>query len=277
MIKILLRYSIFIATIILTFTLSLEGGVNISKSVIFMDSKIKSVPITLTNPSNEEIEVWIEFKFGYITSNEDRKTTIVYDTLPPPDPNSAVEWVRAYPQRFKIGPFKSQVVRITASPPANLPDGEYWSRIIISQIPSKDLQKKPKKTSGMEIIQKIGVPYHYRHKNVSTGIEVTNLAMTSIAGNIVMSIDMVRLGNSSFWGTIIINIIDNNRKRIGTFNKDIVVYRNYNGKFLFDRKNIPAGSYTVEANFRTDKRTDASKKEILQYPLFQLTTTLNLD
>lgn len=38
----------------------------------------------------------------------------------------------AFPRRVRIEPGDRQVVRLLATPPADLPDGEYWTRLIVS-------------------------------------------------------------------------------------------------------------------------------------------------
>src|SRR5204862_7437145 len=45
---------------------------------------------------------------------------------------SAAAWVQAFPRRLTIAPLERQTVRLLVTPPAGLPDGEYWARLIIS-------------------------------------------------------------------------------------------------------------------------------------------------
>ena len=79
-------------------------------------------------------EIDIAFAFGYPQSDSVGNVTVPFtDSVPAGEPG-AVPWLRAFPRRLVLQPGQQQVVRILAQPPENLPDGEYWGRVMVASI-----------------------------------------------------------------------------------------------------------------------------------------------
>jgi len=170
-------YLLLIITFLLTWAGAARCGVNVGNKYLFLTKSMRSTPLTISNPANETVEVWLTAKFGYLVSSDSGQPLIFYDSSGT-QPQSAAEWIEMFPKRFKLGPMESQVVRITATPPPGLADGEYWARIIIASQPTKPspiLMDKTKRKGGIQLIEQIGVPFNYRQGNVATGLNVQNL------------------------------------------------------------------------------------------------------
>src|SRR5437773_9088725 len=114
-------------------------GVMVAPHAVFMTSRSNSGVVTLYNPNTEAAEVTIATFFGYPETDSlgglrlhgmptsDSAGRMV---LPPAAADSgqpsAARWVQAFPRRLTVAPRERQTIRLLASPPPGLPDGEYW-------------------------------------------------------------------------------------------------------------------------------------------------------
>src|SRR6059058_2689820 len=107
-------------------------GVLVAPHAIYIDHARRSGTVTLYNPNRDAAEVTISTAFGYPVT--DSLGHFALRTVDQPDSTlpSAAAWVQAFPRRLTIAPLQRQTVRLLATPPAGLPDGEYWARLIIS-------------------------------------------------------------------------------------------------------------------------------------------------
>src|SRR2546426_394482 len=105
-------------------------GVMVAPHAVFIDHRLRSGSVLLYNPGTEAVEVMISTIFGYPTT--DSTGRIKLDTLIADSTVSALGWIQAFPRRLTVGPRERQTVRLLARPPAGLPDGEYWLRLVIA-------------------------------------------------------------------------------------------------------------------------------------------------
>ena len=104
-------------------------GVVIAPHAVFIDARTRSGAVLLYNPNTEPVEVAISFFFGYPAT--DSAGSIVVRTVEHPDSTSpsAAGWIQAFPRRLTVPPLERQTIRLLASPPPGLADGEYWARL----------------------------------------------------------------------------------------------------------------------------------------------------
>ena len=262
-----IRFSLCLAVLLAVIGIdsSIEAGVLIQPTFLFLNQSRGSIPITVRNPGDTPVEVWLEVKFGYVTSNDTGQTIVIYDTLGTP-PQSAVPWIKLYPQRFRLEPLRSQIVRVMVTPPANISDGEYWARIMVGNQDVKDAKSAAdvgKGKSGITFAQKIGIPLHYRKGEVTTGINIKNVDVSVTQDKIAITMDMNRLGNASYWGGATFSLFDAQRRRVLSMKRDVVVYTNYHARVELDRSKIQPGTYTMEVDVSPDLRTSIRKGDLI--------------
>jgi hypothetical protein len=207
---------------ILFLTQDAKCGIKINKKILLLNPSSRSTSVTISNPGDKTLEVWLTTKFGFIISNDSGDANIYYDTSGT-SPQSASNWIDIYPKRFRLGPLESQVVRLTATPPPTIDEGEYWSRVHIA---CQDVNAVlfAKKKSGFSIVEQLGVPFHYRKGIVTTGLDISNFSINYKENKILISLDMARSGNASYWGTATIRVYQGQpRKMIFKKTKDVVV------------------------------------------------------
>jgi len=261
------RVLLSLLPLLFLFAGELSAGINASPKYIFLDGSRRSTPVAITNIGREEIEAWVEVKYGYVTSDDTGKVDIVYDSAA--DEPSAAAWVKAYPSRFILSPGESQTIRLAASAPPAMRDGEYWARVLVTGKPRKPPAPVAggRFQTGMVIITQLSLAFHYRVGMVATGVIVSDPKVTSDDRNVQIVLKLTRTGNASFWGTRLIRILDASGKAVGpTVRKNVVVYKTLNVREVLDRKTVPPGRYTLDVELLTDKRTDLPRSSLVQSP-----------
>jgi len=255
------------------------AGLNVVPKVIFVNSPGRFSTITVTNPGDKPIEVWIDAKFGYVISDDSGKPIVKYDSTVG-IPESATDWLRFYPQRFFLEGGETQLVRVAINAPLTARDGEYWARIMLSNknrnIPTGGQEGRAGR-SGFSFAQTIGIPFHYRRGAVITGLDVRNLDVTTSPQDIKVSFDMVRTGNAAYWGTVAFRLLDKDGVVKFTDTKRIAVYKTYSANVSLNRTGISAGTYTLDVNFATGARGDVRQTDLVQSQSLRITRQLVLE
>lgn len=247
------------------------AAVTATPKFLFLDGTRKSTAVIVSNNGDDDREVWVELKFGYVASDDSGSVVMVADSLEGQE-LSAATWIMVFPRRFFLGPGESQTVRLTTTPPPGLKDGEYWARVMITSKPRRTLTKagQPKtiQNSGLVLQTQIGLPFHYRAGKVFTGVEVSNFNSSVQGSDLNVAFRLTRTGNASFWGTRTMRIIDQAGKVLFTSSKNQVVYKTFNVMEKFTHGLAP-GSYKVEIELATGKRTDVRKDDLVAAPVFR--------
>src|SRR5690606_6412008 len=154
---------------------ALRGG-SVSPTSVFMSHGSRTATMTLYNPNPLPEEIEISFAFGYPQSDSAGEVTVPLSEVAPAGEPAATPWLRAFPRRLVLQPGQQQVVRILAQPPSNLPDGEYWSRVLITATggqPPVEQQVQPDVRVAINMRTIIVGSLNYRKGNLTTGVAVT--------------------------------------------------------------------------------------------------------
>ncbi len=258
---------------------SVQAQLSTTPKYIFLDSTRHSTPLNVTNGSNDEQEVSVEIKYGYVASDDTGKAIIVSDSVGSDD-RSAAAWVKAYPQRFILGVGETQIIRLAAYPPPGLPEGEYWARInVLGRARKSAAPANPNFSTirgGMNLIMAIGLPFHYRVGSLNTGLTTSNMVAQPVGDKLDVSFTATRAGNAAYWGSRLIRLINGNGKVVFSARKNVAVFRTYFIHDQIDRKDIPAGPYTIEEEFSTEKRSDLQDGILIKAPPIRTSVQVQL-
>src|SRR3989442_669802 len=163
-------------------------GVVIAPHAVFIDGRARSGSVLLYNPNTEPVEVSISLVFGYpVTDSAGR---IVLRTIDRPDSTmrSAADWIQAFPRRLTVPPLERQTIRLLASPPAGLSDGEYWARLVIAakggQVPVTGVADTAAVKVGLTLEVRTIIGVYYRQGAVRTGVPMSNLRTARAGGSL---------------------------------------------------------------------------------------------
>ena len=111
---------------------AMAQGVLIAPNVVVVDARTRSTAITLVNNGSEPVEASLGTQFGFpMTDSTGTMFLRTFESAPDSMP-SAANWVHAFPERLILAPGERRAVRVLVTPPAALPTGEYWSRLVVT-------------------------------------------------------------------------------------------------------------------------------------------------
>ena len=240
-------------------------GVLVAPHVVFLDHRTRSAAITLYNPGTEPAEVSIATFFGYPVTDSAGEFELA---TPAPDPTqpSAAAWIEAFPRRIVVQPLQRQTVRILGRPPAGLPDGEYWSRLIITAkggtIPVAGADTTQAIQVGLSLEVRTIIPLQYRKGDVKTGVQLEHLRASRLGDSLVIRAQLTRDGNAAFVGTARATLTNAAGAIVAKAAVPLAVYYAIDPRFLMGVRDLPAGQYRLTLEL-VSERTDIAPESIL--------------
>ena len=241
-------------------------AVSVSPMSVFMTHTNRTATMTLYNPNPLPEEIEISFAFGYPQSDSAGEVTVPLSEVAPAGEPAATPWLRAFPRRLVLQPGQQQVVRILAQPPSNLPDGEYWSRVLITATggqPPVEQQVQPDVRVAINMRTIIVGSLNYRKGNLTTGVAVTAADAVRTGDAIQLTIDLERQGEAAFLGRIRIEGL-NARGDVVYEEEDVVsVYRTLRRRFsIADTAAITRIRYVLDT-----ERPDLGQSNVISAPV----------
>ena len=164
------------------------SAIVLAPHALFIDHHTRSGILYIQNPGDDVEEVTVELEYGYPASDSAGGVHIELVPNPPADAPSAAGWVRALPQRMRVQPGARQAVRLLAQPPAELPDGEYWSRVIVTshaaQAPVTVSEEQAVRV-GLTLEMRTITSLTYRKGQVTTGVTLDDFAVESAGDTLI--------------------------------------------------------------------------------------------
>jgi hypothetical protein len=168
---------------------------------------------------------------------------------------SAMDWMRAFPRRLVLQPGQRQVVRVLVEPPPELPDGEYWARVLVSsrggQPPIEDTQGDVQLQLNVQTT--LVMAANYRNGAVGTGVEVARAAAVRTGGEVSLEVDLQRTGNAAFLGRLRADVLDARGTVVATAWDDIAVYRTMLRRLAIALPEGTAGPLEVRLTIDTER------------------------
>jgi len=118
--------------VLLTATALSAQGVVVAPPVLVMDHRTRTGAVELYNGGERPVEVRVELMLGFPATDSVGQFLLATPTTPPPGFRAATAWLEVFPARLTIAPGGRQTVRLLATPPVDLADGEYSSRLAIT-------------------------------------------------------------------------------------------------------------------------------------------------
>lgn len=203
------------------------AAVTVSPMALMIDARTRTGTLTLYNPGTLPEEITISFGFGYPKADSAGNVGVqILDSVPAGEP-SAVEWMRAFPRRLVLQPGQRQVVRVMVQPPADLADGEYWSRILVSSRgglpPIEQTQGEMRLQLSVETVLVLAA--NYRKGDVSTGVEIRSATAARRGDAVEGRVEFARTGNAAYLGTLRAEVLDARGQVVASTSEDLAVYR----------------------------------------------------
>lgn len=126
-----------------------------------------------------------------------------------PGERAALDMIRYSPRRITLAPNQPQSVRLSARPPAELPDGEYRVHMSFRAVPETkpvEAPEDPTASGGLQIrltpIYGVTIPVIIRKGQLSGGAMLTGPALVREGGSAFLKLNIARSGERSVYGEI---------------------------------------------------------------------------
>ena len=245
-------------------------GVLVAPHAVFIDHRTRSGFVQLHNPGTEPTEVSITALFGYPVT--DSLGQLELRTLEQPDSTmpSAVPWIQAFPRRTVIPALGRQTIRLLITPPAGLPDGEFWARLAISAkgsaVPVTGADTTQGITVGLSLEVRTIIPLLYRKGSVTTGLTLSNLRAAHDGDSLVVRARLTRTGTASYLGTVRGELVNAAGGKAGSFEMPLSVYYDLDPRFTISAAGLAPGTYRLRF-WVTAERTDIAAEQTLKAPV----------
>jgi P pilus assembly chaperone PapD len=252
-------------------------GVMVAPKAVFMSSGGGSGTVTLLNPGTDPVEVTVSVFYGYTATDSTGQLRLVTIDHPDSTQPSAAGWLQAFPRRLTLGPRDQQVVRLLATPPAGLADGEYWARLAFTakagELPVSGVSDSANIKVGLtlQIQQVIGL--HYRKGQVRTGLALTGLEAVRQGDSVIVHASLERQGNAAYLGTVHAVVVGSNGRPVGEGRVPITVFFANRPRWAVSIAGAPADQYRLRLDITT-QREDLERQVMLQSPAVRDSTAV---
>lgn len=242
-----------------------EASTLVAPHALFMRDDSRTTVLYVQNTGDRTQEISIELKYGYPTSDDSGDVHVELIDSPAPSEPSAAGWVRALPRRLLLAPKDRQAIRFLARPPADLPEGEYWSRVIVS---SQEAEPElPKPVTGavqarLFFETRIIVSLSYRRGEVSTGVQLNDFQAAIDGASVAADVRLERTGNAAYIGMLELALLDAEKREVGSWMRAIAVYRDLYRHIEMPVGDLPSGLYTLALRL-CNERSDIPGENLL--------------
>lgn len=247
----------------LTPAAALAQGVIVAPHAVYIDHATRSGSVTLYNPGEDPVEVSVSFGFGYPTTDSSGTVGLeLVDSAPPGQP-AATAWLQAFPRRVTVGRQERQTIRLLATPPPGLPDGEYWARLIVGAkggaVPVAGVPDSSGISVGLTLEVRTVLAVVYRKGNLTTGVTLAPISARYADDTVVVRVPMRRTGTAAYLGTARASLLNAKGDSLGADERPLAVYYDLDPRLEIPVGALPPGTYKVRVSISTD-RSDLQPK-----------------
>lgn len=247
----------------------LGQGVMVAPHAVVIQHASRSGSVTLYNPNPEPAEVSISLLYGYPVTDSAGQYRLEIVDAPDSAAPSAAGWLQAFPRRTRLGPLERQTVRILGRPPAGLPDGEYWARMVVSarggQVPIGGVEDTTTIKVGLTLEVRTVIPVQYRKGKPTTGLELGALDVTRTGDTLAVTVPMRRTGNASYIGMLRAVLEDSAGHTVARTEGPLAVYFDLAPRYALPVAGLPAGSYRLKVAL-DNERDDLAADQLIHGP-----------
>ena len=255
-----------------------RAQVIVAPTILFMSDQSRFGTFIVMNRSNTPQEISISFKFGYPESDSLGNVEMQYDDSLMAREHSCQPWLNGFPQKFIVNPGQQQVVRLLVSPPADIPDGEYWTRLITSSTPQAKTIDTVRNgiTANITFVLQQVTTVLYKKGYVNTSVDVSELRAVPDSSSTDLLAFVSRGGNSPFFGKMSAVVKDKAGNTVYSSQEVLAIYPNSMVvKFSVPQSELRSGTYTAEVKLESE-RNDIPGDDLLRVPTVEKTLTFNV-
>ena len=250
-------------------------GVLVAPTVIFANSRTRSATMDLINTSAGPSEITVETKFGYpVTDSAGGISVKLVDSADTGAPSIA-KYTVAYPRKVTVAAGAKQTIRLLVNPPASLPDGEYWSRVIITskggplRLSSADPSDTGAIRVGVALVVRTVTTLLYRKGGVTALLTASGLNAVRVNDSVVVLTRVARAGTGVFLGMAHLKVMDATGQIVSQLDRQLPVYYPMSPRYVLPVPHGARGPLSVQLTLAND-REDVPMRDRLPFePIVQ--------
>lgn len=185
--------------------------------VIFTDRQ-RTMEVHVANPSQETVT----YAIGIVTMRKDAHGQLREVTDETEAERQVRSMIRYAPRRATIEPGKRQVVKLMVNKPADLPAGEYQTRLKLSPLPAASAPSPSAEAArggtalNLEILVDSTFPIIIQHGNIAATVNPVALVLKQAADSpsgMVAEVRFSRSGNGSAFGNVFVQHLPANNPK----------------------------------------------------------------
>ncbi len=242
------------------------AGVLVAPTVVFLSDKSRTGRMIIRNPGSEPKEVEIRMGFGLPESDSLGNVRVSLLDSAVTDPHSAMDWIKPFPRKLVLPPGGNQTVRFVATPPRDLPDGEYWARVVVksqeSQVVVPSATNEEGISTNLNMIMQTAISLKYRKGNLYSKLELADARATLNDSRVNVLVDLINRGNVSYIGVLNCRLTDADNNELSNQRIDLAVYYDLKRNVVLPISGLrPKPPYNVEIFITNEGRTDIEPKD----------------
>lgn len=267
------------ALLVLMSVTAARAQVIVAPTILFMSNQSRFGTFVVMNRSNTPQEVTISFRFGFPESDSLGNIRMQYDDSLMASEHSCQQWLRGFPQKFIVNPDQQQIVRLLVTAPANIADGEYWTRLITSSTPQAKTIDTVKTgiTANITFVLQQVTTVIYKNGYANTTVDISHLRATPDTSSMNLFADINHGGNSPFFGKMTAVVKDHAGNTVYSDTQVLAIYTPKSTvKFAVPLSNLRSGKYTASVKLESE-RNDIPGDDLLRVPTVDKTLTFSME
>jgi len=258
-------------------TLALAQGVVVSPPTLVIDHRVRSGALELFNPGDRAVEVRVETLFGYPVTDGAGHFSLATPAEVPTGMRAATAWVEAFPARLTIPGSGRQTVRFLTRAPADLADGEYFTRLVVTSKFAANAASDAAADIRTELSLEVRAvtTLLYRKGSVAPTVALANVAGQQRADSLELRVDVVPGGSAAFLGTLTYTLEDASGAVRAQVEQPVSIYVPVRPRAVLPLANLPPGAYRLRVRANA-VRGDLPSNLILAAPPAESSTTVNI-
>lgn len=179
------------------------GDLLVAPTRLVLDGR-RGAEVVLNNIGEQPATYRISVEFRRMTPDGN----LVDVTDPTPQEKAAADMIVYAPRRVTLAPHEPQSIRVSARPPAGLPDGEYRVHLLFRAIPpaSPVSQGDGEQPKGLHLqlipVYGVTIPVIVRLGNLQAKAGISDVRLESHEGKPAIGLELSRSGTRSTFGEV---------------------------------------------------------------------------
>ncbi len=254
-----------------------KAQVSVAPTALFLDDQDRFGALYIGNQTATPQEVTIGFRFGYTTTDSTGGVYIEFEDSTAAEKYSIAPHVRAFPERFMLPPGETQVVRLTARPPADFEEGWLWSRVLTTSTPQVEFQDTTSTGVQANLIFRLQqvTALFYTKGSSDASLAVEGLSARVDSNEVVVMADLDKTGDRPFFGRAFLRIKDSGGEQLAEDMTLVAVYVPEQRRFVAPLPDnlSPDSDLQAELTIVPD-RTDIPERYVLSSSPIVATTSV---